>query len=348
MPRVSVVLPTFNRARFLPEALASIRAQTWSDWDLIVVDDGSTDDTEAVVAAWKSGAAERVHYVKQNNKGAYGARNTGLDHATGEYVAFFDSDDLWLPHHLARCVEALSANPEVDWVYGACRSVDAAGAIVQATTFDTPAGPRPFLALRTRQVGDLRIIDDPGIVECQLTHGLYAGLQNSVIRRRVFDGQRFWEDFRVVDDVMFLVRALVRGIRMGYLADIHVIYRIHEGNSSGSASGANRDSLARIRRESIDGLERLERELPLSPGQRRALRRALAKHYFWDLGYVCYWETGNVPRALAAFRRGLQLNPLDARMWKTYVACRARTMFGVRQTDRPSPTAGESSGRTTP
>jgi glycosyltransferase involved in cell wall biosynthesis len=347
VPRVSIILPTFNRARFLPEALASIRAQTWTDWELIVVDDGSTDDTEAVVGASTRGIAAPVHYVKQANKGAYGARNTGLDHATGDYVAFFDSDDLWLPHHLARCAEALAANDDVDWVYGACRSIDAAGAVVQETTFVTPQGPRPFLALRTRSAGDLRIIDDPAIVECQLTHGLYAGLQNSVIRRRVFDGQRFWEDFRVVDDVMFLVRALVRGIRMAYLSDIHVVYRIHEGNSSGSAAGANRESLARIRRESIVGLERLEQQLALSSSQHRALRQALAKHYFWDLGYVCYWETGDVPGALAAFRRGLQLSPLDARMWKTFVACRARTMFGFTQTNRPSAIPGESPGRTT-
>ena len=327
MPVVTIILPTFNRARFLPEAFASIDAQTFRDWELIVVDDGSTDDTEAVVRAWSDRIDRHLHYVKQENRGAYGARNTGLDHATGEYVAFFDSDDLWLPHHLARCVEALTRSAEVDWIYAACRCVDVSGAVVQSTTFETPAGPRPFLTLETRAAGDLRIIDDSEIVVCQLSHGLYAGLQNSVIRRHVFDGYRFWEDSRVVDDVMFLVRALVRGVRLGYLTDVHVIYRIHEGNSSGSSTDSNRESLARIRRESIVGLERLDRELVLTPDQRRALRRTLSRHYFWDLGYVCYWESGDASRAFQAFKRGLRLNPTDHRMWKTFAACLVRSTY---------------------
>src|SRR5215510_9484689 len=96
---VSIILPTFNRAQFLREAFASIGAQSFRNWELIVVDDGSTDDTKDVVEEWKQGVTQAVTYVKQANKGAYGARNTGLDHASGEYVAFFDSDDLWLPHH---------------------------------------------------------------------------------------------------------------------------------------------------------------------------------------------------------------------------------------------------------
>jgi len=325
--RVSIILPTFNRARFLPEAFASIDAQTFRDWELIVVDDGSTDDTEAVVTEWTTRLSRPVHYVKQENRGAYGARNTGLDHARAQYVAFFDSDDLWLPHHLERCVEALERAQEVDWVFAACRSIDPSGAVVQPTTFETSTGPRPFRALKTRAIDDLRVIDDPGIVACQLTHGLFAGLQNSVIRRRVFDGHRFWEDSRVVDDVMFLVRALVRGVRLGYLPDVHVIYRIHEGNSSASSTGTNRESLARIRRESIVGLERLDQELAFSAEQRRALRRTLSHHYFWDLGYVCYWETGDVTRAFESFRRGLHLNPTDYRMWKTYAACLIRSKY---------------------
>jgi glycosyltransferase involved in cell wall biosynthesis len=327
MAGVSIILPTYNRARFLPEAFDSICRQSFADWELIVVDDGSTDNTEAVMAEWMPRLGGRARYVKQSNRGAYGARNTGLEHVTREYVAFFDSDDLWLPHHLFNCVAALDASPDVDWVYGACRCVDPDGVVVQETTFDLPTGPRPFRQLTVRAVGTLNVIDDPGVVSCQLTHGLYAGLQNSVIRRQVFDGHRFYEDSRVVDDVMFLVRALVRGARIGYLNDVHVIYRIHDDNSSGSSTASNRSSLARIRTESIVGLERLERDLPLKAGDRAALRRTLGRHYFWDLGYVCYWEGGERTKAFEAFRRGLKLNPTDARMWKTYALSLLRSWW---------------------
>ncbi len=120
-PTVSIILPTYNRAPFLTEAIRSIREQEFADWELIIVDDGSTDESPQLIERLIADIHQPVHYVRQENKGAYGARNTGLDHATGKYVAFFDSDDQWLPHHLGDCVGALAANPAVDWVYGACR-----------------------------------------------------------------------------------------------------------------------------------------------------------------------------------------------------------------------------------
>src|SRR5262245_39393110 len=125
MPQiVSVILPTFNRSSFLPAAFAAIQAQLLTSWELIVVDDGSTDDTPAVVDALSTSIAQPVTYRRQANQGAYGARNTGVQSARGEYIAFYDSDDIWLPHHLSACVSALNEHPDVDWIYGACEVVD--------------------------------------------------------------------------------------------------------------------------------------------------------------------------------------------------------------------------------
>src|SRR3712207_6270965 len=97
-PTVSIILPTYNRAKFLPQAFGSIRSQTWTDWELIIVDDGSTDETPEFLKELTANFQQPVRYICQENQGAYGARNTGLDHAIGKYIAFFDSDDLWLPH----------------------------------------------------------------------------------------------------------------------------------------------------------------------------------------------------------------------------------------------------------
>ena len=92
-PTFSVILPTFNRGRLLHDALDSIFVQGVPDVQVIVVDDGSTDDTEAVVAAY----GRNVQYVRQKNSGAAGARNTGLNLATGRLISFLDSDDVWMP-----------------------------------------------------------------------------------------------------------------------------------------------------------------------------------------------------------------------------------------------------------
>src|SRR5262245_22080838 len=115
MPRVSVVIPTFNRAGFVREAIESVLAQTFGDWELIVIDDGSTDDTASVVAAFGD---PRIRYIRQENRGEGRARNAGLAVATGEWVSFLDSDDRMLPDNLAALIAVSDARPEIDVAYG--------------------------------------------------------------------------------------------------------------------------------------------------------------------------------------------------------------------------------------
>src|SRR5437660_725329 len=123
-PAVSVILPVYNRAAFLEQAFDSIRSQRFRDWELVVIDDGSMDDTPAAVARLAAGIDRPVRYVRQENQGAYGARNTGLDLAAGRYIAFFDSDDVWLPGYLESAAAALDSNPDVDWVFVPSRIVE--------------------------------------------------------------------------------------------------------------------------------------------------------------------------------------------------------------------------------
>ena len=102
-PIVSVVIPTYNRANVVGRAIRSVQAQTFEDWKLIVVDDASTDNTEEVVSSF---ADSRVRYYRhQANRGGSVARNTGIQRARGEYIAFLDSDDEWLPNKLEKQVQ---------------------------------------------------------------------------------------------------------------------------------------------------------------------------------------------------------------------------------------------------
>jgi glycosyltransferase involved in cell wall biosynthesis len=100
-PDVSVVIPTFNRRRFLPSAIASARAQTLTDIEIIVVDDGSTDGTAGITAALAA-SDPRMRVVRQDNRGPSAARNVGLACATAQWVAFLDDDDLWHPDFLSQ------------------------------------------------------------------------------------------------------------------------------------------------------------------------------------------------------------------------------------------------------
>ncbi|HEY6139044.1 MAG TPA: glycosyltransferase family 2 protein, partial [Thermoanaerobaculia bacterium] len=113
---VSVIIPAYNYARFLPDAVDSVLAQTWSDWECVIVDDGSTDDTAAVARQYVE-RDRRVRYVRQENAGLAAARNTGLQNTTGEFVQFLDADDRLAPNKLRLHAEFLGAHPETDVVY---------------------------------------------------------------------------------------------------------------------------------------------------------------------------------------------------------------------------------------
>ncbi len=326
-PNVSIILPTYNRASFLPLAFDSIRNQRWTDWELIVVDDGSTDDTNSVYKDLLRKFTNPVRYVQQNNVGAYGARNTGLDHATGKFIAFYDSDDQWLPHHLADCVCALENHPKVDWVFSACRRLEhGTGRILCENTFYFEDGrPWPFLKLNAIADGRLRILNDPRSLECMLGAGLNCGLQTSVIRRKVFEEYRFQTRFRnEAEDQMTVIYALSKGFRMAYYDAIHVIYNVHPENSSATVLQGAEKKAAIIRAEARGYEELAKRGINLSDTERKVVRKRLFEQYFWQVGYAILWQNGKRKEALEMYRNGLRAWPWSIRSWKTFILAQIR------------------------
>ncbi len=125
-PAVSIIIPTYNRADLLREALDSVAAQTFRDYEVIVVDDGSTPPMAEAVANHPS----QPRIVRQMRQGPAAARNRGIAEASADLVAFLDSDDLWMPTKLERCVTALRENPAVSIFYGPMWPIDSKGRTV--------------------------------------------------------------------------------------------------------------------------------------------------------------------------------------------------------------------------
>jgi glycosyltransferase involved in cell wall biosynthesis len=125
--KVSVVVPTYNRAHQIGATLRAVLAQSWRPHEVIVVDDGSTDDTAAVCSEFGS----EIHYVCVANSGVSAARNHGARLASGDALAFVDSDDLWHPDKLAIQVAALAAVPDAGWSVTGCDVIDLEGAVIQ-------------------------------------------------------------------------------------------------------------------------------------------------------------------------------------------------------------------------
>lgn len=154
LPLVSVIVPAFNAANYLPETIQSVLTQTWPCWELIIVDDGSTDETPAICAQYSE---PRIRYVRTANRGVSCARNEGLARATGEFLAFLDADDHFLPESLTLLAEYLMMHPEADLVVGAMSIRSSDMTLETRCWVPTYSGPlfRPFLALDAKVIGHL-------------------------------------------------------------------------------------------------------------------------------------------------------------------------------------------------
>lgn len=124
MKLISVIVPVYNVEQYIEQTIRSVLAQTYPHFELIIVDDGSPDRSIEICQQFTD---ERIKIIRQKNRGLAGARNTGIRHAKGEYLAFLDSDDLWLPEKLAKHVQHLDSSPEVGLSFSRSAFIDANG-----------------------------------------------------------------------------------------------------------------------------------------------------------------------------------------------------------------------------
>ena len=196
-PSVSVLIPTFNRAHMLAESVRSVFSQTVPINDVIVADDGSTDDTQQTIEQlleeypnWRG----RLQYFHQPNQGRSVALNAALERSHGEWIAYNDSDDVWLPDKLKRQFDALADYPEAgacvtDARYGGGGNPEHTAFQVGRQAFGSPVGE----------------IADAPLVMAALSHGIYT--QTLVVQRRIVERMGGWDEImRVAQDVDFLFR----------------------------------------------------------------------------------------------------------------------------------------------
>lgn len=131
MPRVSVIVPCYNTGKYLRQALDSVLAQTYTDWEVIMIDDGSTDNSAQIAAEARAQFGSRLKYFYQPNRGLSATRNTGFRHASGEFISFLDADDVYAPNRLQRGVEALDNNPDVGLIHSKVDRIDGNGTFLE-------------------------------------------------------------------------------------------------------------------------------------------------------------------------------------------------------------------------
>lgn len=320
MNLVSIVLPTYNRKRFLETAFKSIKEQTYENWELIIVDDGSSDGSMALLTQLKSSVTNTVTVIQQDNAGPAVARNAGIRQAIGVFIAFFDSDDYWLPHHLNDCISAFEHHPEIDWVYGACKRIDfVTKVVVLESTFYNNSVPNPLFSLNAKVFEKLHIIDDENAARCQIIEGIDSGLQNSVIKATVFN-KFVLPEFRIGEDRLFILMALKSHFTLAFIDNIHVHYNVHDDNLSDTSAGDERfDRRIVAMRRLLTSYEHAHDYVELNSKEQKYLNKRLALDYFWKLGYSLQYQAGYYKDAINTYKIALNLCPYTFKFWKTYL-----------------------------
>lgn len=277
MPLVSVVIPTHNRAGMLGEALNSVIAQTFREFEIIVVDDGSSDRTRDVAARYP----DLIRYIYHENRGRARTRNAGIQAAKGAYVSFLDDDDIWYPRKLELQTAILESRTDVDFVYasvylsrGGCRELVAS----------EPPPPETLV--------ERLIFGGPGVVP--------GGASTVVVRRETLLGSGLFDPaMEPLEDWELWARIASRGGRFAYIHEPLAEYRMHQTNTV--------HNRLLMQAALLTVLEKLF-GAPETPASIKARRRSYLSQQWLRAGNEHYMES-QFRAARVAWRKALKLDP---------------------------------------
>lgn len=306
VPRVSILIPAYNRANYLPETIASALQQTHADLEIIVVDDGSTDNTAQVVHAI---ADPRVHYIFQNNRGVSAALNTAWRAARGEFVAMLGSDDVFLPAQIATLFPLLERDASIGFAYARAQAMDPQGNPLPQILGSSPKFPG-------RDLASLLYGDCVCGIAC-------------VIRRSVLERAGGFDETLIANEDWDLWIRLAEISRLTFHDEILARYRMHPASLTGARS-------AQYRRVVLDRVRLIETYYARAdvPPDALEIQSLARRNVYMDVG-IRFLAVGQVRDALPYLGRAIRAhgNPLSATARVTGVALfdlyLSKTRWGV-------------------
>lgn len=227
MPDVTIIIPCYNQGHYLSDAMDSVLSQTHSDWEAIIVDDGSLDNTKGISDSYKD---HRIHYYRQENQGLAAARNTGIRAASGSYLSFLDADDRWSSEFIEKCLEKLKEEPDLAGVYTANRFIDRSGKVLPQVNSSKPV---PHDELRRR------LWEGGFFPPCAI---LFR--KDPVIKVGLFDTKLAGQGYEDWD----LLLRIVMHHPLGCISEPLAEYRIHDASMSNNAESMHRNRMDILRK----------------------------------------------------------------------------------------------------
>jgi len=279
MPKFSVVIPTYNRTATIGRAIESALAQTYPHVEVILVNDGSTDHTEDVIQRYY----DRINYISRPNRGSASARNRGISEATGNYIAFLDSDDSWYPEKLERVTAAIHEHPEAGLFFSDSNVLDRNGRLMWVHRCPHIIGNAYQAFLESDFVSTSAV----------------------VVRRSCFDVVgMFSESLTGCEDWDMWIR-LSRQFPCVHIPEVLSAYTWRTAGARSTDPGPWLEGVEAVLQHAFEA----DPELPC-----RNRRRARARIYYVE-GKICWW-CGDESQALKYFRRSVEVDPT---VYKAYI-----------------------------
>lgn len=292
---VSVIIPTYNRASFISDAIDSVLSQTYQDYEIIVVDDGSTDDTKQVLSKY----GNQIHYIYQENQRQGAARNNGIRHSTGNYIAFLDSDDVWLPQKLEWDIACFENESQIGFVYSNVMYISSDGAPLHKRRMKSPTG----------DVLENIVLEN------------FVVASTAIVKRECFDTVGLFNETREIagsEDYEMWTR-IASQYHFGYVDRSSTKYRVHPMGMMSNPGGMERSMLSAL-------------EAILANGEFYPRIAHLKSHAYSNIyTYIAinYYASGDMRKAQEFLRKAISIYPhqiYNRKLVYTFL----RTLFGKR------------------
>jgi len=296
MAKISIIIPTYNYAQYICEAIESVLNQTYKDFEIIVVDDGSTDNTKEVIKPYLN----KIKYIYQQNSGPSSARNRGIKEAKGEYIAFLDADDIWLPQKLELQIKFMEKEKEVGLIFSDMILFNEKGIIKNSFLKEKLF----FNKLSIKPLSSTEKVIYDNVFNALLQEN-FIPTNTVIVKKECFNKVGFFDEtlFSVEDRDMWLRIGLFYDI--GFINFPLVLTRFHETNISANQELALKSRL-KVMKKFLN-----YSNLPIK--SKKIIKQTINKIYF-DLGYL-YFTCEKFPLSRIYFRRFLKENPFMFKPW---------------------------------
>lgn len=304
---VSVVIPFFNMERCLSRAISSVISQTYENWEIILVDDGSTDGSGDIAGRYSREYPSKIRLFRQKNMGVNFSRNKAIAAAKGSFIAILDSDDRWKENFLSRTMNAFELCPDIEWVYVNAQRITEDGCIIEPSIFDDGSSS-DFRSLKTRRVQNVNVIEDPETLNAAIKSTIKAGA-NSVVKRRVFEKVSYPSNIRIGGDRLLIMLAIAAGFRFGFIDEILLTVYHHDNNLSISQED-NLQKKHHTYQELIKVYECLDHKVLLDKRSKAIQKEKLSDLYFNLAAHLIDSNESNL-KAIKYLLKSLMISPYN-------------------------------------